>query len=112
MASAEAVMVPNPIAAFLIGAPRGTVRSRTCRIRSGGLAGTGQRLENPLWRVGLLGELDSERRQRIVDGVSDRGGGADGAGLADSLRAEERARHRALDVRDLDVGHFSGHGDE
>src|SRR3954469_20326515 len=112
MASADAVMLANPMAAFLIGAPSGTVRSCTRRSRSGALPGTGERLEDPLGRIRLLGELHTEGCERIVDGVSYRSSGAYGAGLADSLRTEERARDRALDMRDLDIGHFAGHGDE
>src|SRR5579859_6864792 len=85
MASAEAVMLANPIAAFRIGAPSATVHSRTRRILSGALAGTRECLEDPLGRVRLLGELGAERRQSIVDGIPHRSRGAYGACFADPL---------------------------
>src|SRR4051812_48640652 len=112
MASADAVMLANPMAAFRIGAPSATVRSCARRIRSDGLPGTGERLQDPLGRIRLLAELDAEGCERIIDGVSHRSSGAYGSGLPDSLGTEERARHRALDMRDLDIGHFAGHRHE
>src|SRR3954465_13385472 len=100
-AIAEAVIVSKAMAAFRIGAPIGTVRSRASTIFKG--------VENALRRVGLLQHLGAERRKGVVDRVADGGRGADGSGLAGALGAERRAGDRRLHVRDDDVGHLERH---
>src|SRR5687768_13400888 len=96
-ASAEAVIAPKLIEALRIAAPMPTVRSRQSTMRMA------QRLQNPLRRIRLAQHLGAKRRQRVVDRVADRGRRADGPGLTDALGAEQRPRHRRLDVVDEDV---------
>src|SRR4051812_11372986 len=104
MATAEAVIVSKAMAAFRIGAPIGTVRSRASTIFKG--------VENALRRVGLLEHLGAERRKGIVDRVANGGGRTDGPGLANTLGAERGAGNRRFDVRDDDVGHLECHRHE
>src|SRR3954468_3770066 len=101
IATADAVISPKAIAALRIGAAMETVLSRSSTIF--------KRAQDPLGRVRLLEHLGAQGRERVVDGVADRGRGADGAGLANALRAERGAGDRRLDMCDDDVGHLGGH---
>src|SRR6185436_6723036 len=110
IATAEAVIASKAMAALRIGAPIGTVRSRSSTIFNARPHSQG--FQDALRGVRLLEHLDAERRERIVDGIADSGGGADRAGFADAFHAERGAGDRRLDVRYLDVGHLPRHRHE
>ena len=64
--------------------------------------------EQALGGDGKLVDLDAERRQRIRDGVRDRGRRADGATFAHAAEAAERGRRQRLDVRHVHRRNLAG----
>src|SRR6267143_2443805 len=73
-----------------------------------GAAGTVERGQHTLGGHRLLGEHRAERRERIVDGVEDRGGRARGPALSRALLASGDARRRRLEMVALDRRQVGG----
>src|SRR5262245_11798796 len=86
--------------------PYGSIKIESARARAI------DAIEHMFRRHRLRRDGGPKRRQRVVDRSPDRGASRDGPSFPDASRTECCNRCRRLDMRDVNVRHLAGHGNE